>query len=305
MQLFYNGVDISTDKSVHLVSCLATDNIGGEADSLKLAFADFNGLWGEWQMARYAQFGDVIEAKKDGWTTGKMYVDEIMDTDTSFILNARSLPPKSRTADSTAWENVRFTKIASDLALLSGLELVTYSITDYEYVRFDRKQESPIKALNRLCLLEGYCLKITNGQAVIYDEKTFENLSSVAIIQPKNYQFISNDIGRKSVALKWVDSNGELIQGTYSDDLINAEIETVTDIPVYNVAQAKRWCKGLLRHYNKNRFTGKTTIEQDLGLAAANVITTPKGDFFITKIQHELIGSKTHLWLRKPIEGDY
>ena len=126
-----------------------------------------------------------------------MYIDVITGyRKTSFILNARSLPAKSRTADTTTWENVRFIKIASDLALLSGLELVTYGITDYEYTRFDRKQESPIKSLNRLCVLEGYCLKITNGQAVVYNEKIFENSPSIANITPNVYEYTSPDIRR-------------------------------------------------------------------------------------------------------------
>lgn len=299
MELFYNGIDILKNKNVILSSCTVTDSACGEADSLKLVFADYNALWGDWK----PQFGDTVTVVKDGWTTGIMYIDEIADTNTSFVINSRSLPPKSRQSASTVWENARFSKIASDLALFAGLELVAYDITDYNYVRFDRKRESPIKCLNRLCMLEGYVLKITDGKAVIYNEKTFENLVPSVSIYPKKYEYVSKDIGRSAVNIRWFD--GEFIQGYYSDPLVYGETETIIDIPVYNVAQAQRWSKGILRQYNKDRFVYKTPTDLNLSLAAANVINTPKGVFFISKIRHELIGSKSYLNLRKPIEGDY
>jgi len=278
-------------------SCISTDNAEGEADSLRITFTDF-GLWSKWQ----PKFGDVIEVKKDGYTTGKMYIDEIIDTDTFFFLNSRSLPPNSRTNTSKTWENVRFTKIASDLAENSGLTLETYGITDYEYLRFDQKQESNMTTLNRLCLLEGYCLKITNSKAVIYNEKVFENAIPTLSITSNNFSYTSRDIGRSKVIVKWFD--GDLIQGSCEDALINAEIETVTT-PVYSVAQAERWSKGILRQHNKKRFTGQISIEEDLTVSAGNTITTPKGDFFIFKVEYDLIGSKSRLWLRKKIEGVY
>ena len=300
MNLYYNDIDILQNKDVHLLSCIATDCIGGEADSLQMAFHDYSALWNVWN----PQLGDVIKAKKDGWTTGKMYIDSITDTDTSFILNARSLPPKSRSAKYIVWENVRFSKIASDLANLSGLELKTYDVTDNEYVRYECNNESPIKALNQLCMLESYCLKITNGQAIIYNEKTFEHMAAVVEIYPKKYNYELSDIGRSQVDIRWFNGD-DLIIGGYSDNTINTESETITNLPIYNVAQAQRWCKGILRQYNKNRSTASIIVDQNLNLAAANVIATPKGNYFISKIQHNLIGSTTRLWLRKPIEGDY
>jgi len=307
MQLLYNGIDILNHKGVALSSCVVTDNAGGVADTLELVFSDTSGLWGIWRPA----FDDVVEWVQDGWGTGKMYIDDITDTDTIFRIGARSLPPAARQSGTTAWENVRFSKIASDLAVISGLTVRSHNITDYNYVRFDRKNESSLQALNRLCQREGYALKVTNGVAIIYGEKSFENFHSTGTIQPKIYSFKNQDIGRRGVELRWTDGAGELIQGAAVDDAINAETEIITDIPVYSVAEAQRWSAGYLRQFNKHRKVGHLCTDRDLTLAAGNVVTVDvsrmfAGDYFIEQIKHEFVGgSKSHYKVRGSIGGDY
>lgn len=307
MQLFYNNVDILTNKDVALSSCAATDNASGQADILDMVFSDTAAFWGVWQ----PQKGDEIIFAHDGWSTGKTYIDYICDTDTAFKLSARSLPPKAKQSGSTAWEYVRFSKIASDLAIASGLELSLYNITDYNYVRFDRKNESSLQALNRLCIREGYALKITNGKAVIYNEKSYENATAIKTIYPSKYYFEGLDIGKQSVNIKWVDGKGNLIQGVATDTSINLETEFITSLPVYNTAEAERFAKGYLRQFNKGRTIGQISTDRDLSLAAGNVIYVSvmgmfAGNYFIEQIKHEFVGgAKSQYKLRKAIEGDY
>ena len=307
MKLLYNGIDILKNKNIDISSCVATDKACGEADTLELVFSDTAGLWGIWQPS----FGDIVEFENESWKTGKTYVDNIADSDTAFRLGARSLPPCTRQSASTAWENVRFSKIASDLAIASGLELVTYDVTDYNYDRFDRKNESTLHALNRLCMYEGYALKITNGKAIIYEEKIIEKANSIKTIQPKGYYFENLDIGRQAVELRWTDGAGEVIKGNAIDNTIHAETEIITDIPIYSIAQAQRWSAGILRQFNKNRTIGSFNTDVDLSLAAGNVITVDipgmfAGDYFIEQITHDLVGaSKSHYKVRRAIGGDY
>lgn len=306
MELFYNGIDILKNKNVLLSACTMTDNASGEADTISLTFSDVSGLWGIWK----PNFDDVIIVKDSDWSSGTMYIDDIIDTDTVFIIKAVSLPPQAKQSKSTTWENVKFSKIANDLSIESGLELVTYEITDYNYTRFDRVNESTLQALNRLCMREGYCLKITNGKAIIYNEKSFENKASVKSISPITRVFENQNIGKKSIEIKWLDGNGELISATATDETINRESDIITNIVVYNIAEAQRFSKGILRYCNKKRITGNFATDKDLTLASGNVITLDiqgmfKGNYFIEQIKHEFIGSKTYFKVRKAIEGDY
>jgi hypothetical protein len=110
--------------------------------------------------------------------------------------------------------------------------------------------------------------------------------------------------------IKWLNGNGELITATSTDETINLESDIITNIVVYNIAEAKRFSKGVLRHYNKNRAIGNFATDKDLTLAAGNVVNLDiqgmfKGNYFIEQIRHEFIGSKSHFKVRKAIEGDY
>lgn len=304
MQLIYKGVDITQQVKIH--SAVAVDNAGGEADSLRVAFADPDLVWSRWAPRQ----GDAIALKAEGYTTGTLFVDGMSSAGEVFSLSALSLPQRARACASRVWEDIRLLAIAADIAGRYGLELKVYDVPNPSYKRVEQLNQPDMAWLNGLCLREGCMLKLAGNRLIIYGERAFEQKAPAVTADRSRfmevYQFRSVGAGLMAECrVIWNDGQGGVITGRAS-----APVEGGTFIVHQRVAsqgEADRFAAGLLRQANK-KDSGMVSLPLNTGLTGGNTIAITgaglgNGTHFITRAEHDFIGNRTVLSLRRPLEG--
>ncbi len=306
MNIIYEGVDISN--SVELRKADITDNAGGAADGVDLSFADTVGLWSKWKPLR----GNRINLMEGGYSSGTMYCDSIIQSRGNIRLKGLSLPPEAKTEKSKAWEAIRFMEMAREITKLYGFVLEAYNITDHLYDRIDQSGETDFDFLFRRCILEGYALKICDNKVVIYNEQVYESRAAVKKILREqfdgDYEFKMISTGLYSACA----INTGMSAGSVTKEIkpLSAPAGPVLRPRVYaaSLAEAERYCRGLLRAANKNERSGRIQIKFDPQLTAGCCVEIGEvgladGKYFIEQAIHRLKDGKTVLKLRKPLEG--
>lgn len=307
MNIIYNDVDIKS--SVQPLKLQISDNAGGKPDSITAIFSDTEGLWSKWKPSK----NDTFLIRKDGFDTGRMYIDELAQGAGVFEIKALSIPQTAKTARSQGWENVRYLEIATQIAARYGFSIQTYNVINHLYERVDQHEEPDLAFLAYRSMLEGYTLKINDNSLVIYDEESEEKKTAneTAIIRKNDihgsfeFRSKSTDIYAKCIVRN--QSINGLLQGEFSDQKINGST-LKKNIYVSNQAEANRWAKGLLRAFNKFETYGSFIIDLNTKIAAGipakiQEIGLFDGTYFIDQLTHDLINSRTRLLVRKPLEG--
>lgn len=307
MQLIYNDIDITND--IDIISASTTDNCGGKADCIDLVFSDSQKLWRQWEPKK----DDRIILTDKGFSSGLMFVDQLGIKKGKFNLNAISTPLKSKSNNSKSWENIRFKEMAKQLVEEIGLQIETYGIGDYLYDRLDMINKTNLEFLNERCVLEGYSLKITNGKAIIYDEKLLEQCAAVKditedlFIGDYNFDIISSGL-YASCEIEHFSNEDKLIKYKFAPE--NAPIGPVfkIDMRATNQGEADRYTEGILRKLNKNEVVGNFYLNLDTSLAAGNTVNLKNigmfsGKYFIKSIKHMHTAGKSYLKVRKVLEG--
>ena len=302
MKLLYQNTDITS--LVNIRSADITSNAGGKSDSLDIKFNDSQKLWSVWK----PQKNHKIELVHNGLASGIMYVDELRQSRGVFVVRALSITQDAKTENSRAWENVRFLEFAQDLSAKNGFNLKTYGIENNLYVRIDQTERSDFDFLDYRCVLEGYALKLYNGTAVIYSEKYIESQQLIKTIYANqfdgDYEFVCKSTGvYGSSKFTYGD-----IKYTYAPGGIFGPVLKITDVCAYNLAEAERYGKSMLRFRNKYEYTGYFTIAIDTSITAGNVINISglglsDGKYLITQTIHKITSKKTYIKVRKTLEG--
>lgn len=302
MQILYEGRDITN--AVEVKEANITDNAGGIADSIEIWFDDPQGFWSQWKPEK----NHKVQVKEAGFDSGLMYVDELEQKRGFFIIRALSIPQEAKTDNTKAWENIRFMELATEIAGKYGFTLQTYGTQNYLYERVDQYEQADFEFLAWRCLLEGYALKTTDGKAVIYDERYMESQAAVKTVFLEqfdgDYSFRTKSTGIFGACKV---SYGD-IGYEYKAAKSSGPILKFTDIYVSNQGEAERFSKNLLRAKNKFEYIGYCTIKLDHEIAAGNTIQIQgvglaDGKYFCDQIVHRLVGQKTFLRLRRPVEG--
>jgi hypothetical protein len=306
MRLYYDDTDITAFIDIRTANVI--DNAGGVADSMDIVFVDSQGKWSKWK----PQKGDKIKITDGCLSSGAMYIRKLVQNRSTFSIKAVSTPINSKTRITKAWEKVRLLSMAAELTEKYGFELETYDIGNWLYERADQIDQTDFEYLAYRCMLEGYCLKITDGKAVIYNERTFEQKPSVKTIfdnefdgEPE-FRIISTGLFNKCVIT--CSSPKETIISAFSPT--NAPAGPVLKPKVYvnNQAEADRFTSTLLRSTNKFETAGKVGMEIDKQIAAGvSVDISGAGMFdakyFVDQIIYKLVDQKMSMKLHKPLEG--
>lgn len=304
MDVLWNGEKIP---STHFNDAIIHDNEGGIADSLDLLPADPDDFWLQWKPNK----GDVIEVNADGFRSGKMYYDGYQISGEEHRITALSIPYKAKSQDSKSWEKISFLTLARELCGYIGLKLVTYDIIDYTYSRVEQKdEEGYIGLLNRLCIREGYSLKVNDGNAVIFNEKIFEN--KVPGISYKRTDFVGDPQFTSlsaSLASACVAKYGGL-EYTFEATGIYGPKITLSEEPFYNLAEAQRFAKNKLRQRNKNESMGFFPVPFNPGIAAGVTVEllnlgAASGHWYIMRVDHSKLNDVSYVFVRRAIEGGY
>ncbi|MEO3948035.1 hypothetical protein [Gorillibacterium sp. CAU 1737] len=303
MQIFYNSKDSTS--ILQPISVSTTDRSGGAPDDMAILLADPDGLLSTWSPKK----GDTIRVLEGGYDTGIMYVDEVRQTAGYLNLAAISIPMTARTSRSQGWENVRFLEIAAEIAGRYGLEIKPYGVVNHLYPRLDQIERPDFEFLSWLCQLEGYSCKVS-GSLVIYDEHKQEQERPGLTIRKnsmRSFEFCDRSTGIYSRCNVRGSTPTGMVEGSFSDGQMVGPTLSVT-LPIGSQADADRWAKGMLRSWNKQRVTGKITIDLNPGLAAGSMITIEDTGFFdglylVDAVAHEFASNRSKLIVRRPLEG--
>ena len=292
LRLLYENTDISKEVGQDLVAFSWTDKSAKEADDLQVTLHNLHGLWnGSWMPAKGAKLIASItvrnwERKGDNRTLpcGTFEIDEIDvfgKPENQVTIKAVSTPVKSKirgTAKTRAWEAVKLSEIAGDIAKGAGLALIFELKNDPEYDRRDQMEETDLSFLQSLCTDCGASLKVTHDRVVVFDEQEYEGKASVLTLTPEDV--ITWNIKSKITGVH------KACKVSYHDPETNEDLEFLYNpgLKVHeddendHVLQINQRCKSLkeaeelakktLRDGNKYEMAGSFTKMGDLRIVA-------------------------------------
>ena len=237
------------------------------------------------------------------------------------VLKATSIPYTSttRTQKKTkAWEKIKLSGIAKEIAKRNGLQAMFESGYDPMYTRKEQVQESDIVFLQRLCKDAGIALKVTAKTIVLFDVAEYEKKEPVKMIEKG-----SNDISTYSLQTGMNDTAYSSCRVSYTDPKTKKLIEYTFTPPsadksgqvlevnekVSSREEAKQLAMKRLRDKNKDEFRASFVMAGDVMLVAGVTVMLSgfgffDGKYIIEKATHTVTaGYKTSIAVRRVLEG--
>lgn len=330
LNIMYDNVDITEDLRPHLISWSYTDNMSGEIDDMQITLEDRDQLWsGDWMPEEGAKLTATVirenwesDGKTDELPLGTFEVDEIeADSPPSTVtIKALSVPESSSLRGerkNRAWEKTKLSVVARDIASGAGLTLFYDTGDDPEYDRVEQVEQTDLEFLMAQCKNAGLCLKVSDLQLVIFDERKYEQQEIVDTIY-KSDKRIKSRSGRRTLngvyracRVSYHDATaGTTIEHTFTPDNPpkTSRILVVND-RVASVKEAQILARKKLRDANKNAVTYSLTMSGDLTYLAGMTVNLEEFGFFDGKyvITQAGLGQRdgleTKLSLRKVLEG--
>lgn len=318
VRVTYEGADITRDIEPDLLSFSYTDNEGGKADDISITLKNDHGKWNRsWLPTR----GDKITAtivqsgRGAGFNLpcGTFTIDELEFSGPPSIvaIKGASVPSNSdimRRQRSRAWENVRLSEIVQDVANTGELSVLYLAGGDPLYGRRDQRDESDMAFLQRMCEDEGFSLKCTDEQIVVFDPREQEKTDPVATIVIDGGNVISYRFSAQTYdiyahcTVEYTDpQSGRLIQYTYTQPGM-AEGKTMKLVRrAESIAEAERRAAAALYKANRAEITGSLELVGDTRLSAGQTIIIEgagqwSGRYYIETARHEVSsGYKTSI----------
>jgi hypothetical protein len=303
MNLIYEGKDITNNIDINKANII--ENSGTYIDNIVAHVNNSVNEWSEWKPKK----NDKLELKQDGFTSGTMFIDEILQKKASVILKALPIKQQDKQTYTKTWENIRLNELLNEFASKHGLTLKIYSTENYLYSKLNQINQSDFAFLCQRCAMEGYVLKLLNNELIVYNEKYMESISSGIVID-------SSEV--KDGDFEYKDKSDEVYSGcnvldgninyTFTAPGVVGPILNVRDIMINDLAEAQRFARNYLR--NKNKFE-RTLIFQknlDTNITAGNTVEVMNfgladGRYFIYQAKHMLANNITELKLRGIVEG--
>lgn len=331
VEVLYAGVDITKNIQPDLLSFKYTDNASGTADDIEIELKDEKAKWlNDW----FPQKGDIIKPtintlnwNKDGdsqnLSCGSFIVDEpeYSGPPKKMTIKAISTPSNTNftsTKKSRAWENIKLSAIAQNIADSAGLELFFDVPSDPLYSRKDQSETSDMSFLNDLCSKEGFGFKVTDSKIVIYDEAKYEQKASIiklsasgGLVNSYDFKTTLTNSAYAACRVKYRNSKkGTLIDYLYSikDDLESTDkIYEVNEV-VNSVEEAARLAQKKLREVNKKESTAKLNVVGSLKYVGAICLDLVEfgafsGKYFVDKATHNIPKYTVDLEMHKVLEG--
>jgi phage protein D len=236
-------------------------------------------------------------------------------------LKGTSIPYTStaRTQKKTkAWEKIKLSGIANEIAAANGLKCMFESANDPLYTRKEQVQESDIVFLQRLCKDAGISLKVTAKMIVLFDEAVYEQKAAVRTIKKGSNDVISysfatnmNDTAYSSCHVSYTDpATGKVIEYTYTpqDSDKSGQVLEINE-KVSTREEARQLAMKRLRQKNKSEYTANFTLVGDVLLVAGVTVNVSgygmfDGKYIIEQAIHTVSsGYKVSIKLHRVLEG--
>ncbi|WP_312908026.1 phage late control D family protein [Tissierella praeacuta] len=309
----YENKDISADIKPYLLDFSYQDN-EDEADDLQITLEDKAGLWQkDWFPEKYAKIKAEIftinyeyEGQRLRLPCGKFEIDDIGSSGppNTVKLKAISIPASNSVNHETrtkAWEKVSFKNIASGIASANGMGIMIDIANDKFYDRVDQNQESDLAFLKRLCKSLGFVIKVVNLDIVIFEDKKYQDKTTVRTITKGEPSLISFDFNENSLSaykaakVSYKDpETGDLEEATVNNEIEQKSGKTLQiNKRVKNKGEAEELGKKSLGKENKKTRTAKFTLAGDLKLVSKQTIGVEgwgkfDGKYMINNATHKI-----------------
>ena len=304
IQVTYNGVDITEHVSVN--RCWHDMYAADRSDTLQLRVNDTEDIWDKWAPA----VGDEIRVDYDTISTGTMFVSRVIPQNGRLDILAQSAPASGFELQNKAWQKVKLLQIGEEIAKRNGLSFVSYGVEDRLYSYILQTGESDFAFLSRRARLEGCAFLIYNKTLVLYSEGYMEAatpLETLEVTVDGDYKYHDR---RFYLYGSCVVENG-IYYGEYDAGNGARRKYRPSNIGIVNSDQeAARFAKNLLRHVNKDCYSGFVRCPILPGYAAASTIELSNkrspswnGPVFIDHIRNDYSGGKSKIFFRRPLEG--
>lgn len=302
MRLIYEGTDITDAVSVKAAS--AFDNAGGRADSLGVLLLNA-GDWYRWG----PKSGDRIEIQDSGYTTGEMYVDDIIPRDGDFLVCGCSMPALARERRWASYERVTLFELINMVASELGMEAALYGVDGgAKYAYMERRDESAPRFLQRVLELEGATLKCAGrkllGIGIEWAQRQ-EAVRALTVGSDTPGVVHTNEIGRayeRCVIKTPLGTGTAMQQGAGGGTLF------LNNEPVASSAQAARWARGKLLSENRSRerltwdfaFDPAMTALARVDLEGQSALS---GEWLVESVVHDFIERTSSCGLFRCVNG--
>jgi len=314
----YEGIENTQDVSKDLLSISYTDNEGGKADDVSLVLKNDHGLWsGPWKPTKGDSITATIITEDDSGVKelncGTCQIDKLKlaGPPSTFEIGGVSVPSVTtirRTKKSRAWENVRLSEICSDVAKTGDLELVfqpnpegvPFDNSDPLYDRRDQRDETDLAFLNRLCTDDGFSLKVTDRQLVVYDQEIMAFQAPVLTYTlgsdwVLSYSFEEELIETyKKAVVEYNDpSEGVLNKFEYEDPSIERGQTVKIVRRTESIEEAERIAKAELKKRNRKKITCSLSVIGRTDLVSGSTVYLASfgaydGKYYVQKSEHSV-----------------
>ena len=323
----YNGRDISA----FVTEISYTDNTD-QTDDISIQLSDRAERWfNEW----FPETGDSIIAKiaLHNWTIpndvrtidcGMFEVDNVEMSETVTI-NAVSAPIRGSIRSeqkNKGWENIKLNAILEEIALQANLRLIYETDIDPYYDRIDQNYKSDLSFIEELCKSDGLCVKISDGQLIVFEESKYDALPPIGKVVKGSSSIAGKPKFRRNAKniyraceISFTDSKTD---ETYKGQFAAPNVGTVGHILKLNESfnseaddmNFERKAKARLREQNKKEWTVDISLRDEVLYYAGTNIELEgwfrfDGKYHIQSVSYSISsgGFITNLSLRRCLEG--
>ena len=329
-EIFINSKNITRNLENYLTAVSISDVLDGEACTAEIELQDAEKIWlSDWFPSR----GDTC---KLAFTLQNWQGDnavESVDFD-FFEIDEVSInfPPSTckikmtsisggsdlKSADkSRSWEQVKLSKICSDIAADASHELFYDTNIDPDISRAEQKNESNLAFLHKLCKNHGLILRVSDNKLIIADEQKLENQDSVMTFKVGDAKIISFS---GSATLSEIYSSAEVeyshgkkkekITGKFEDKSRGNGKTLKIKKKVSSQGEADNLAKKELRDKNKKEIQVRLSCIGNCAFLAGNVVELDKsfgffaGNYIVERATWKIgSGFTCNLDLRKCLGG--
>lgn len=291
MNIYYQGTDI-TD-ACDVVACRHTDTTG-RCDFLEMEM-EHAPQWDLWMPAP----DDEIRVEVDGYSTGKLFLADVLPEEGRYRLWATSLPLAARTRKYECFEGKTLQAVLSQVAASCGMTGKLYGLSGaQQYACLLRNGETAPEFLKRILEWEGAYLKAMDGKLIGIELEYAKKLKAVCEITIENDEMGVSYLRTDDKRLSGMDVTSVFADGAASDTDGRAGREARGDLPVREQGEADRWARGLLRCRNAGTETLEMNMEFHPGFTAMSHVSVQAdgkraGDWIIQTAEHEFIRRTT------------
>jgi len=145
MNLIYEGIDITNNVDIKNANII--ESSGSYFDNVIVNLNNSINEWSGWKPKKT----DRLELKHKGFSSGTMYIDEILQKRAAITLKAIPLKQRKKQNNSKIWEDISLLELLNEFAQKHALTLKTYNVINYLYSKVNQIEQSDFS--------KGACLK--------------------------------------------------------------------------------------------------------------------------------------------------